>query len=382
MGSSLQFSLEEGLAGVGASELLNSLADGVYITDAQRKIVFWNRAAERITGWRSEDVVGKSCSDNILVHTDKDGHPLCGEESCPLHRSIVTGQPSTEPLLVFAQCKSQLRIPVEVSVSPIRDRDGRVTAGIEVFRDQKESMYDLLRAKTIQDLVLSSPLPEDRRVEFEVRYQAREIIGGDFYRIERQDADRYAVLVADAMGHGVPAALYTMQLRSLWDDHREELQSPARFLALLSRRLHALVHDAGYFATAVCLTYDAVTGEVRCVRAGHPAPLLFRNHGACEPVGRAQFALGMMPEASYQETTVQLAPGDALLLFTDGATELFDPTDKEMGIPGLERLVRALEQGLPPNSFHLDKLEEMLLRFTDQIHLPDDLTLLKLWRKR
>ena len=256
-----------------------------------------------------------------------------------------------------------------------------MTAGIEVFRDVKESLHDLLRAKTIQDLALSSPLQEDRRVEFEVHYQAREIIGGDFYRIERQDADRYAVLVADAMGHGVPAALYTMQLRSLWDDHRDDLQSPARFLGLLARGLHALVHDAGFFATAVCLSYDAANGEVRCVRAGHPAPLWFRPDGSCETVGRAQLALGMKPEVSYEETTAQLAPGDALLLFTDGAMKLFDRADKEMGITGLERLMRTVQQGLAPNSFHLDKIEEMLLRFTDQIHLPDDLTLLKLWRK-
>lgn len=369
------------LSGISSPEVLDSLADGAYITDLNRNILFWNKAAERITGWRPEDVLGKSCHDKLLVHIDKDGHQLCGQELCPLHRSIVTGQPSSEPVVVFAQCKSDLRIPVEVSVSPIRDRAGRVIGGIEVFRGLKEFMHDLLRAKALQELALSYTLPADDRVQVDVCYQAREMVGGDFYRIERQEGSRYALLVADAMGHGVAAALYTMQLRALWDDHRGDLKSPARFLEVLNRSLYALVRDAGYFATAAAATYDAATGELRCVRAGHPPPLLFRSDSPCEMLGRPQLALGMRPDNSYHETVVRLNPGDALLLFTDGAIELFDKAEHELGVEGLKNLVRSLSAGQPPGSFRLKALEEALLHFTEEIHLPDDLTLVKLWRR-
>src|SRR5579859_6066196 len=93
------------------AEVLNSLPDGVYVTDTHRRILFWNQAAERITGWRKEDVVGKYCSDNVLAHLDKDGHPLCGCDLCPLHRSMVTGQPSTESMVIFAHCKSGITAP-------------------------------------------------------------------------------------------------------------------------------------------------------------------------------------------------------------------------------------------------------------------------------
>ena len=99
-----------------APELMNLMADGAYITDTERRIVFWNQAAQRITGWTESEVVGRSCYDNILVHLDKDGHSLCGHEHCPLHRSIVVGQPSPEPLLVFAMHRTGARIPVEVTV--------------------------------------------------------------------------------------------------------------------------------------------------------------------------------------------------------------------------------------------------------------------------
>ena len=85
--------------------ILDSLGDGVYVTDVDRRIVYWNRAAEQITGWSMHDMVGRHCFDSLLSHVDKDGHQLCGNEYCPLHRSIVTGAGSGVPL-VFAQGKT------------------------------------------------------------------------------------------------------------------------------------------------------------------------------------------------------------------------------------------------------------------------------------
>lgn len=381
MNDDAELSTASPLNDLAAPGLLDSLADGAYITDLNRKILFWNRAAQRITGWAAEDVLGRTCFDNLLAHVDKDGHPLCGHEHCPLHRSIVTGQTSTEPVLVFARCQSGARVPVEVTVAPIRSRTGGVVGGIEVFRDLSESIQDLLRAKGIQEMAMSCPLPEDNRVEFQVRYQPREIVGGDFYRIERRSGNVYAMLVADAMGHGVAAALYTMQLRALWDDHRAELESPARFLGVVNERLHVLVREAGYFATGVCATYNAATGQFCCARAGHPAPLLFRAGGTVDPVGSSQPALGLFPASGYQEIVVRLEPGDAVLLFTDGAVELMDSGENELGVEGLKRLVREQDSGTADTSFQLGELEEQLLRFSNQIHLPDDLTLLKVRRR-
>lgn len=360
---------------------LDSLSDGAYITDVNRRIVFWNHAAARITGWRASEVVGRSCGDNILVHIDKDGHQLCGHEHCPLHRSIVTGSPSPQTLLVFAQSKAGPRIPVEVSVAPIRSREGEIVGGVEVFRDLTIGMQDLLRAKAIQTASLPAELPQDARVAFEACYQPCEILGGDFYQVEPLDEDRYVLLVADVMGHGVASALYTMQIRSLWEDHREALADPLRFMSTLNERLHVLVQEAGYFATALFALYDAKQGLLRSIRAGHPAPLLFRAAGGIESIGRARPALGMIPGTTYEETTTQLDPGDTLLIFSDGAIELEDADQNDLGVEGLKRL--AGDQAADPSTgnIHLDQLEEALLRFSNEIHLQDDLTLLKLHRK-
>jgi phosphoserine phosphatase RsbU/P len=365
-----------------APGLLDLMADAAYITDLDRRIVFWNQAAQRITGWTASEVVGRTCYDNILVHVDKDGHALCGQEHCPLHRSIVVGQPSTEPLLVFALHRTGSRIPVEVTVAPLRNRSGAIVGGIEMFRDLTESVHDQVRAKEIQDLAVHCPLPPDPRLEFEMRYQPRDIVGGDFFRIEKLDADRYGVLVADATGHGVSAALYTLLLRSLWEEHRCDLESPARFMEVINTRVQNLMREGPHFGTAVFASYDAARGTLRLVRAGHPAPLLFRANGNVELIGRANPALGMFPDTRYQETVLELGTNDALLLYTDGATELFDAQEHELGIDGLRQLAHDQSADGYSTGFHLDQLEEQLLRFSNEVHLPDDLTLVKLSRLR
>ena len=369
---SLQTQFEQ----VGAREILDALADGAYITDTDRKIVFWSRAAERITGWSAREVVNHRCADNILIHVDKDGNQLCTDGHCPLHRAMVTGEMSEAPLLVFAQHKQGHRIPLEVSVAPLRDPAGRTVGGIEVFRDQTTMMADLHRAKVIQDHVLEAKLPEDSRVRFDVRYIPEELVGGDFYRIEAVDSDSYAIFLADVMGHGVASALYTMQLRSLWEECRTELNSPPRFLAELNRRLHRLASPEGYFATGVFLLLNAASGDLRCVRAGHPSPLLLRTSGTIERLNGKSPALGLRLEATYTETAAHLEPGDSLLLFTDGAVELVDKQGEELGEAGLMRFL-ADSAGC---RLDLPRIERRLLEFSNLIHLPDDLTLLSVHR--
>ena len=88
---------------VSAEKIIDCLSDGVYVCDRERRIVYWSKAAEQITGWKSEDVHGRACLEDILNHVDKDGHRLCGEEYCPLHRSMITGEATRVPVIVFTK---------------------------------------------------------------------------------------------------------------------------------------------------------------------------------------------------------------------------------------------------------------------------------------
>jgi serine phosphatase RsbU (regulator of sigma subunit) len=89
----------------------------------------------------------------------------------------------------------------------------------------------------------------------------------------------------------------------------------------------------------------------------------------------------MLPDFRYEETATQLLSGDALVLLTDGALEVTNTADEELGRDGLERLWREESSGSTPASANLARIEERLLAFSNQIHLPDDLTLFKITRR-
>lgn len=364
-------------AGLTPPDILNSLGDGAYITDTNRRIVFWNRAAERITGWTSKEVVGQCCSANILIHVDKDGRQLCSHDTCPLHRSILTGQPSDTPLLIYAQTRRGSRIPVEVTVSPLRDASGRIVGGIEIFRDATDAEQDLLRSLLIQRNMITAEASHSG-LGIEMRYTPREIVGGDFYRVESTSEGGLSVFLADVTGHGVASALYTMLLRLLWDEQRTGWNNPAAAMAEINRRLIPLAGDAGFFATAVAAYVAPDRNRVRLVRAGHPPPLFFQADQTL-PIGRAQLALGMLPETNYSDEDFTWSAGDVLLLYTDGAIEIEDSRDTELGEAGLAALARETRSS-NGGDIPLAVLEEKLLRCSACVRLRDDVALIKIRR--
>lgn len=356
--------------------ILDSLGDGVYVCDKDRRIVYWSRSAERITGWQASDVVGRRCLDDVLCHVDKDGHRLCGEEYCPLHRAMITDSESKGSLLVYARGKDGRRIAMHVSVAPIRDVAGRVVGGVETFRDASEIVHDLERAQAIQQLALQHDLPEDPRVTFSAHYVPHEIVGGDYYAIERLGPGQYGFMLADVMGHGVAAALYTIHLSSLWDRYHRLLRSPAEFAARLNNELFKVVKGDGCFATAACGLLDLENRVFRFSGAGCPPVLLMHANGAHQCLECPGLPLAVLDGYAYDETEVEIQEGVGLLLFSDGAVEISNARADMLGIDGLVGILK--KQGYPRTAIQMESLEEELLKYSNAIRLEDDLTLLEI----
>jgi diguanylate cyclase (GGDEF)-like protein/PAS domain S-box-containing protein len=121
--------------------LLESLPDGMYATDRERRITYWNKAAERISGFSGTEVVGSRCSDGILQHVDELGQQLCLGR-CPLAATIEDG--GTREAHVYLHHKQGHRVPVTVRVSPVHDSKGAVIGAVEVFSEDN-GIHDLLR---------------------------------------------------------------------------------------------------------------------------------------------------------------------------------------------------------------------------------------------
>ena len=118
--------------------VLNNLQDGVYFVDPNRVIRFWNAAAENITGYSAEEIVGKDCPNSGLNHIDETGTPLC-TVGCPLFATLIDGQ--TRKHRVFLRHKKGHRIPVIVNIFPMYS-EGEIIGAVEVFTPNSPVVYD------------------------------------------------------------------------------------------------------------------------------------------------------------------------------------------------------------------------------------------------
>jgi PAS domain S-box-containing protein len=360
---------------VSAENILDCLNDGVYVCDRDRRITYWSKSAERITGWRSEDVLGRACLEDILNHVDKDGHRLCGEEYCPLHRAMITGVTTSVPVIVWARCKDGSRVPSMVTTAPIRNADGEVIGGVETFRDVSPMLVDLERAQKIQNQTLEHDLPEDPRLQFSSFYMSYDIVGGDYYAIKPLDADRYGVFLADMEGHGIAAALYTMHMSILWSRHFQLLQSPAAFAAAVNAELVKIFGSIVTFATAMCAVINVPEATLTFTGAGGPGPLIIHADWTVDQPKSTGPPLGVVEDIPYEEETVRLQPGDAILLFSDGAIEIQDAANKWLGAEGFMQILQNLNY--PDTPLRMDALEKQLLKFSNDIRLQDDITIIE-----
>jgi serine phosphatase RsbU (regulator of sigma subunit) len=205
-------------------------------------------------------------------------------------------------------------------------------------------------------------------------------VSGDIYDVERLDEEHVAFFIADAVGHGVPAALLTMyikrslQTKTISDDvpHRYQLVSPDKSLAQLNRDMCAQQSGKVRFATACYGVLNCKTLELYFARAGHPYPLLLGVDGSCEMLQADGALLGVFPDETFTMTRMQLTPGDRLLLYSDGFEVAFDPSDK---LDYTEQL-KALARGPLDEAFA--KLSTKLDHQVGSLHQTDDITALLL----
>ena len=131
-------------------EILDKVFDGVYLVDRERRITFWNKGAERITGFQADMVVGKKCADNILNHINGEGVCLC-LEGCPLEATILDGQPRQAE--VFLHHAQGYRVPIVVHAEPIKDETGNVIGAVETFTDNSALFTVEKRANRLKEQV-------------------------------------------------------------------------------------------------------------------------------------------------------------------------------------------------------------------------------------
>jgi len=358
----------------GFGEILHFINSGVYITDTERRIVFWNRAAERITGYSADEVRGRFCADNVLSHVDKDGHYLCTTDLCPLYRSMKRGERTEYPMVVYTQTRSGSQVALSTSAAAVLGDGGEVIGGVEVFRDETESLREMELARIVQKQMLTVELPAGERVSFDVRYLPREMVGGDFYQVRRLPDGALSAFLGDSAGHGSAAALYSALVYAMIEECEDAMGDPAALCAAVNRLACARATGLGFF-TAVCFVVSADGASATYCSGGHPPLLLQRADGSApELLTESDLPIGVDAGAEYHSARVELAGGDRLLAYTDGVTDIVTGPDVRLGFAGLADIAA----GLPPGEgrHRLEVLYNALIERSAGVQPDDDITLL------
>lgn len=204
-------------------------------------------------------------------------------------------------------------------------------------------------------------------------------VGGDFFDVMRLENDCIGLAIADVSGKGVPAALFMMSSRTLLKGAAIGSHRPGDVL----REVNDLLcedNDAMMFVTLLYAVYNPATGELTYANGGHNTPLILHaDGGSTELPLTGGVALGVMDDMDFEQGSVILSPGDALVLYTDGVTEAMNEEHEELGMERLQQILAAIPTRSPEE---INKaIFNGIRAFAGGAPQSDDITCLTLFRE-
>ncbi len=213
----------------------------------------------------------------------------------------------------------------------------------EARESEQRMRSELDTAREIQRQLLPTGAREVPGLDLAAGYVPARELGGDFYDFLPYGRGRLGFMVGDVSGKGTAAALYGSlaigTVREIVVDHASE---PASMLALLNQRLLAARLDSRFIAMLFAV-YDASSRKLTLANAGGPYPLLVRK-GQVQAIRLEGVPLGLIPDTQYDETTIDLEPGDVVLFASDGILESENAAQEEFGPERLKEILSAISQ--------------------------------------
>ena len=261
--------------------------------------------------------------------------------------------------------------------------EGKVVETWDYFdqlRLMRQSIAQELRvARSIQEASLPKEVPTLEGWVISPRYQPAREVGGDFYDFHLLSEGRLGLVVGDATGKGVPAALVMSTTCGMLQVTAQALgsSSPGEVLEQVNETLLARIPQ-NMFVTCFYAILDPQSGTLRYANAGHDPPYLHRSNGNAEQLKARGMPLGLMPGMGYEEKETILDAGELTLLYSDGLVEAHDPTGEMFGFSRLGKLVAeyAAEEG----SLGDILFRELYTFVGESWEQEDDITLLTLKR--
>jgi len=242
-------------------------------------------------------------------------------------------------------------------------------------RERERIEQELQVARRIQQELLPEATPQLDGWRIAAYYGPAREVGGDFYDFLKLEDGRLGLVVGDATGHGMPAALVMATTRGMLRAVVQSVESPGEVLARVNEALAADIPPST-FVTCFYGVLDPEHGHLRYANAGHNLPCR-RHDGQAEELRARGMPLGLMPGISYEEKEAVLEVGDSTLFYSDGLVEAHDPNGEMFGFPRLRRLVAEHAEESSLVDFLMDELRSIT---GDGWEQEDDITLVTLRR--
>ena len=245
-------------------------------------------------------------------------------------------------------------------------------------RDQLVALQNELSiASQLQQSILPKETPITDLYEVSANMEPARNVGGDFYDFFTLD-DQLGLVVADVSDKGIPASMFMMSSRTALKGAAIGVRCPQMVLAEVNNQLHQN-NSAFMFVTLIYALFNPVSGSLTYSIAGHDPPLLISADGTVSELPPTKgVALGIAPDIVYTQETVILAPGDAVVLFTDGVTEAMNADNGQFG---LDRLIEVFNKNPPASAEEANQaVFEQVRAFAGDAAQSDDITCLTLRR--
>lgn len=347
--------------------ILETLNEGVLITDDCQRILFINECMENLLGRDRSSVVGKTAE---AFYSGEDYEYLQTQRA----RGLKVGHNRFE---FFAPRADGTRVPVIVSAREVEDPDGRmfVVVTFTDITEQKKAEHSLREANVQlekraaeikRDLVLAARVQQSLaprtlewgRVFVETYYKPVLSIGGDFGLVSPHDTNHLNLLICDVSGHGISSALLANRIYTETVSLLRAGAHPGKLLHVLNQFVVDQIGISGFMFTMAAARLDRAGKHLTYAAGGHPPAFWISSSGELRQLEPRATILGAMEDAVPEEAVdrYELSPGDRLMIYSDGLTEVWDAHEEMLGVEGLGELALRLRK-LP-----LSEMREGIIR--------------------